>query len=370
MVEISLRREEWLGPLQSITSIVEKRHARPILSHILLQGQRNQLMFVGSDAEMELHSVISVEQNYDDLCITIPGKKFLDICRSVAENSVIKLTENAGRVNLQCVHSRFTMPSFPPAEFPLMMEQKMEIELKLLQEDLAALIDKTSFAIPQQDVRRYLNGLLFEVKDGKLMALATDGHRLAMHKVDCVASDSIFAQVIIPKKAIFALTKLFGATDREVTLGFNSNYVRVESEEGFLISKLISGKFPNYGRIVPPRGELSVVINCGELRQALARVNILSSELFRSVHFSIRKNMLTLDANNPEQEEAVEELMVDYQGPEVAMVFNISYFIDILNTIEISQGVRIFFNEAGGNVVLEEEDCSADCFYVLMPIRQ
>lgn len=370
MIEISLQREKLLGPLQMVVNVVEKRQTLPILSHILIRGQNDSLIFIGSDVEMEVHSMVKLDHsNYNGIEFTIPGKKFLDICRSVAENSTIKITVNDGKANVLCGYSRFVMPSFPPREFPLASMQNREMEVAVSSIDLAKLINKTSFAIPQQDVRKYLNGLLFEVKDSTLMALATDGHRLAMHKVSCATTKDSFAQVIIPKKAIFALNKILTPTSQNITLGFNENFINIIGDNCILISKLISGKFPNYSKIIPPKGDLELTINCVEIKQALIRVNILSSELFRSVQFTIDQGILTLGANNPEQEEAVEEIMVDYQKPEVTMTFNISYFLDILNTIEDDHKVKIFFNDGGGSVVIEEASNDPDCFYVLMPIR-
>ena len=371
MLEISLQREKLLEPLQMIVNVVEKRQALLILSHILIKCQNDLLTFIGSDGEMEVHSMMTLDHgDYHGVEFTIPGKKFSDICRSVAENSIIKIIVDDGKVTVLCGHSRFVMPSFPPAEFPLASTQNGEIEVTVPSIDLAKLINKTSFAIPQQDVRKYLNGLLFEVKDSKLMALATDGHRLAMHKVSCTTTKNSFAQVIIPKKAISALNKILTPTSQNITLGFSENFVNVIGDNCTLIAKLISGKFPNYNKIIPSKGDLELKINCADIKQALIRVNILSSDLFRSVQFTIGKGRLILGTNNPEQEEAVEEIMVDYQKPAITMTFNIGYLLDILSTIDDHHAVKIFFNDGGSSVVVEEEtDNGPDCFYVLMPIR-
>ena len=371
MIELTLQREKLLEPLQMVVNIVEKRQTNPVLSHVLMRGQNGLLTFIGSDTEMEIHSMVELgHSSYNGIEFTMPGKKFLDICRSVAENSTIRITINDGKATVLCGHSRFVMPSFPPKEFPLASMQNREVEVTVPSTDLAKLINKTSFAIPQQDVRKYLNGLLFEVKDSKLMALATDGHRLAVHKVSCDTTKNSFAQVIIPKKAIFVLNKILSSTPQNITLGFNENFINIIGDNCVLISKLISGKFPNYSRIIPSKGSLELAINCAYIKQALIRVNILSSELFRSVQFTIGKGVLILDANNPEQEEAVEEIMVDYQKPEISMTFNIGYFLDILSTIDDDNKVKIFFNDRGNSVIVEEADSDPDCFFVLMPIRQ
>ncbi len=369
MVKIAMKQAEWLAPLQPVASVIEKRQTRPILSHVLLQVKNDTLTLIGTDTDVELHSIVKLPDNScDGLNITVPGKKFLDICKSLPEDNIIELVENSGKVHLSCGRSRFIMPSFSGKEFPLASSQKVVMSFSIDQKSLAELIKKTSFAIPQQDIRQYLNGLLFEVKDGAVRTLATDGHRLAVDRIKLAKADSSFAQVIIPRKAIIELSKLLN-TEGHVSLGFNDNVVQISGDNFLLISKLINGKFPNYNKIIPKKGDFNIEINCSYLKQALMRVGILSNELFRSVHFGLRQNTLTLDANNPEQEEAFEELSVEYEGEELNIVFNVGYFVDILNAID-SENVKISFKNNDSGVVIEESGSSSDCLYVLMPIRQ
>jgi DNA polymerase-3 subunit beta len=370
MIKLSIERESLLKPLQLVAGVVERRQTLPILSHILLIINDNSLTFVGTDLEVELCGLVHLKSTIKKPTeITLPGKKFLDICKALPENSLIDLTEEKGRIILASGKSRFVLSSLPAKDFPRSPTQEKVLEFAIPQDSLRKLIEKTSFAIPQQDVRQYLNGLLFEVKDGSIQALATDGHRLAMSSMTSPVIDSSFAQVIIPRKGVFELLRLLDDSDEEVLISFNSNFVRVKGKDFVLTSKLISGKFPNYNKIIPKRGEKRLEINCTEFKQALTRVGILSNELFRSARFQLRQNTLTLTTNNPEQEEAAEELSVDYKGEKLDTIFNIGYFVDILNTVETDK-ISISFKDGESGVVIEEVGGTTSCLYVIMPIRQ
>jgi len=370
MMQFSVKKEDLLKPLQLVTGVVERRQTKPILSHILLTTKDSMLTCIGTDGEVELHGLVHLEQGTKHpMQITLPGKKFLDICRSLPENSIIELVANGARTTVTCGRSRFTMASLPTQEFPRSLEQTPVMHLEIKQGDLRKLIEKTSFAIPQQDVRQYLNGLLFEVKDGSIQTLATDGHRLAVYSTPSPIIDSSFAQVIIPRKGVFELLRLLENSEEEIAISFNNTSVRIKGKNFVFISKLISGKFPNYNKIIPKRGDKKIEINRNELKDAITRVGILSNEMFRSVSFKLRQNAVVLSTNNPEQEEAIEELSIDYKGENLDVIFNIGYFVDILNIIETDK-VNIFFKKADSGVVIEEFNSKPNCLFVLMPIRQ
>lgn len=369
-MKFSVSRETLLKPLQLVAGVVERRQTKPILSNILLTTQGNTLTLIGTDLEVELHGLMKIDHEVKTPAqITLPGKKFLDICRALPENGIIELSETKGRITVSCGRSRFVMTSLPAEDFPCTSDQNVLLHFEIKQNLLRELIEKTAFSIPQQDVRQYLNGLLFEIKDGAIQTLATDGHRLAVRSVASPIIDNSFAQVIIPRKGVLELLRLLGDSEEEVSVSFNNNFVKVKSEDFVLISKLISGKFPNYNKIIPQRGNKKIEINRNELKQALIRANVLSNELFRSVHFGLRKNTLVLTTNNPEQEEAVEELAIDYTGENIDITFNIGYFIDVLNIIE-TETVDIFFKDGDSGIVITESNSNQNCLYVLMPIRQ
>lgn len=369
-MKLTIQREALLKPLQLATGVVVKRQTAPILSHILLLIRDDELAFVGTDFEVELLGLVKLNTQVKKIKeLTLPGKKFLDICRALPENSILEITEDSGRVNITAGRSKFTLATLSAKDFPRTPEHEGIMEFTLPQNTLRSLIEKTSFAIPQQDVRQYLNGLLFEVKDGSIQALATDGHRLALSNVESPIVNNAFAQVIIPRKGVLELLRLLENTEEEVTISLNENFIRVKGSDFALTSKLISGKFPNYNKIIPKRGDKRVEISRDELKQALIRVGILSNEIFRSVRFQLRSGNLKLIANNPEQEEAVEELAVNYQGDSLDTVFNISYFLDALNAID-AENICISLQNSESGAIVEAVGAQHNCFYVLMPIRQ
>ena len=368
MLKFTIQREVLLQPLQLVAGVSERRQIKPILSHVLLIMRDKTLILLGADDEVELCGLAALEQAVTPTEITLPGKKFLDICRTLPENSVLTLTADNNRVVISSGRSRFVLSSLPAQEFPRSPAQEKVVEFAITQHDLRQLIEKTSFSIPQQDVRQYLNGLLFEIKDGLIQALATDGHRLAMKSIISSVADNAFAQVIIPRKGIAELLRLLEHSDEEVLVSFNDNCVRVKNQNFALTSKLISGKFPNYNRIIPKKGQRKIEIACSELKQALTRVGILSNEYFRSARFQLRSNTLILATHNPEQEEATEELAIDYQAEDLDTVFNIGYFVDILNSIDTPK-IRITFTDDNNSAVIEEVGENRGSLYVLMPIR-
>ena len=369
MIKLTINRETILKPVQLVAGVVGRQPTIPILSHILLIAHDTALSFIGADSEVELCALTDLEKPLaKPIKLTLPGKKFLDICRSLPENSMIGITEHNNQVIVSSGKSRFVLATLPAKNFPISPEQTDAIEFKINQEVLRNLIEKTSFSIPQQDVRQYLNGLLLELKNNIIQSLATDAHRLALNKITSKSLQNAIAQVIVPKKGVFELLRLLNKSDEEVSISVNANFVRITGSDFVLTSKLISGKFPNYSKIIPKKGNKKIVINRDELKQALTRVGILSNELFRSVRLQLRSNLLTLTSNNPDQEEATEELTIDYKDENLDTIFNIGYLIDILNTIAAEQ-VVLSFKDNDSGIVIEGVDSDKSCFYAVMPIR-
>jgi len=370
MLKISIKREFLLKTLQLVAGVAEKRQTLPILSHILITIENNKMTMVGTDTEVELSGLLYMENSTNGFAqITLPGKKFLDVCRALPDNSIIELMIDKNRVNVISGRSRFVFNSLPAQDFPCTPNQEKILEFQITQKALRQLIQKTSFAIPQQDVRQYLNGLLVEVKDGMINTLATDGHRLAMDSIALSITDNSFAQVIIPRKGVLELLRLLEDSNDEVLVSLNSNFICIKSNDFILTSKLINGKFPNYNKIIPKRGDKNIEVNCQELKQALTRVGILSNELFRSVRFDLNPGSLVLTTNNPTQEEASEELSIAYQDEKLSSVFNIGYFVDVLNAVG-TEKIIISFKNSDSGVIIEESGGNSNCLYVLMPIRQ
>lgn len=369
-MKLTIQREALLKPLQFATGVVERRQTLPILSHLLLTLHEDKLTFLGTDLEVELQGTLTLETHAKSKReITLPGKKFLDICRTLPENSMLELTPEENRVIVSAGRSRFVLATLPAKEFPRTPPQEGVMEFNLPQNVLRALLEKTSFAIPQQDVRQYLNGLLIEVKDGSIQALATDGHRLALNSVTLPLVNNAFAQIMVPRKGVLELLRILENTEDVIKVSLNSNYMRVQSDDFALTTKLISGKIPNYSRVIPKKGDKRIEIDRSELKQTLVRVGILSNEIFRSVKFQLRDGILRLIANNPEHEEATEELNIDYSGDNLDTMYNISYLLDIINTTS-SDKIRISLKSSETGAIIEEVGTGSNCLYVLMPIRQ
>ena len=369
-MKIAINRDLLLKPLQMVAGVVERRQTFPILAHVLVVIQKTQMMLIGTDTEVELCGMMQLEGNtIENSQFTVPGRKFVDICRALPEGSVLEIAEENGRVTVSSGRSRFVLSCLQAKDFPRTTDQAMIMEFNIPQGALRNLIEKTSFAIPQQDVRQYLNGLLVEVKEGKIRALATDGHRLALNVVDAQIANDSFAQIIVPRKGVSELSRLLNDSDNSVNVVLNNSFIRIIGDDFIFTSKLISGKFPNYSKVIPKQCDKQIVINKNALKQALTRVGILSNELFRSARFQLDNNVLRLTTNNPDQEEAVEELVIDYLGDKFETIFNINYFLDVINCIS-TENVSVSLKDDTGSAVVEEYGSDSNNLYILMPIRQ
>ena len=232
---------------------------------------------------------------------------------------------------------------------------------------LKRLIDKTQFAMAQQDVRYYLNGLLLEVAGGKIRSVATDGHRLATYEADCQVDDQVDVQVIIPRKAVLELGRLLSDNEAGVEIDISSNHIRINMTDAIFTSKLIDGKFPDYNRVIPVDSDKIILADKEELRSALQRTSILSNEKYRGIRFQFMPGNLGLLAHNPEQEEAQDEMPIDYEGGELVIGFNVGYLLEVLNVIE-SENVKLHLSDSNSSCLIQDE-LSSSSRYVIMPMR-
>src|ERR1700683_4246510 len=290
-MKLTASREDILGPLQSVIGVVERRQTMPVLAHGLLSARDNRLSVTGTDLEVELVATnpVSVQQAGD---ITVPGRKLLDIFRSLPEKTSITLATDGERVSLRAGRSRFTLTSLPAAEFPLVEEINAQQTLNVAQGEFRRLIDKTHFSMAQQDVRYYLNGLLLETDGKVLRAVATDGHRLALCEMALVEKAKTNQQVIVPRKGVLELQRILG-TEGNIELAVGTNHVRAQIGDIRFTSKLIDGRFPEYGRVIPASPPRTVEADREVLRQALQRTAILSNEKYRGIRLTARPGRLT-----------------------------------------------------------------------------
>lgn len=366
-MHFTISRESFLKPLQLVSGVVERRQTLPVLSNVLLVLEGNELSLTGTDLEVELIGRVRVEDSKQSGAITVPARKLLDICKSLSDDAIIELsmTDN-NKLNVKSGRSRFTLTTLPATEYPSVEEEPDTFSVTLSQSRLKELLDSTSFAMAQQDVRYYLNGMLFEVGNDYLRVVATDGHRLAMETMTMADGASDQQQLIVPRKGIIELGRLLG-DDGDITLTFGQNHIRAKVTEYTFTSKLVDGKFPDYNRVLPKGGNKVLIGNAQELKQAFTRASILSNEKYRGVRVILSSGELKILANNPEQEEAEEVIGVDYEGDSLEIGFNVSYLIDVLSTLP-SPRAKITLSDPNSSALIEAESGS-DAVYVVMPMR-
>ncbi|WP_221793266.1 DNA polymerase III subunit beta [Oceanobacter mangrovi] len=361
-----ISREALLRPLQLVAGVVEKRQTLPVLSNVLLEVRGQQLSLTGTDLEVELIGRVTLDEVGVEGEVTVPGKKLMDICRSLQDGSQIEIALEDQRVNVRSGRSRFTLSSLPATEFPNIESVGEEQQFAMPQQVLRRVIDRTSFAMAQQDVRYYLNGMLFEVGADSLRTVSTDGHRLATCCVD-ISGPQDGSQIIVPRKGVLELAKLLTEGENSVTLSISNNHLRAQTENFTFTSKLVDGKFPDYTRVIPKNGSNVLLAERQELRQVFQRTAILSNEKYRGVRLVLGPDLLKVFANNPEQEEAEESLAVSYDGSGLEMGFNVSYLQDVMSVLNTEQ-VKMTLSDANSSALLEEPE-GGDSLYVVMPMR-
>jgi DNA polymerase-3 subunit beta len=365
-MKLRVSREALLKPLQQVAGVVERRQTLPVLSNVLLQVEGNQLSLTGTDLEVEMVGrVVLLEGEAGE--ITVPARKLMDICRELPDKAEIELVLSGQRLTVKAGRFRSTLSTLPAADFPAVEKSLAEMTTQIESKSLKRLLDRTAFAMAQQDVRYFLNGMLIELGGDYVKTVATDGHRLAMStlKLPNLRADS--RQVIVPRKGVLELQRLLHELDGEVSIAIGSNYLLAESADFTLTTKLVDGKFPDYDRVIPKNGDKYIVADKLELRQALNRTAILSNEKFRGIRVNLSSGILQLSANNPEQEEAEESVTVDYEGDDLEVGFNVGYVLDVLGVID-SDSVKITLHDANSSALLEDPS-GEDSIYVVMPMK-
>jgi DNA polymerase-3 subunit beta len=365
-MKFTIERSHLIKPLQQVSGALGGRPALPILGNLLLKVEDNMLLMTATDLEVELISRVTLEGDFEAGSITVPSRKFLDICRGLPDSSVITVILDGDRVQVRSGRSRFSLATLPAADFPNIEDWNSEVEVSVTQAELRGLIEKTQFSMANQDVRYYLNGMLFEIEGSILRSVATDGHRMAVSQVQ-LGADFAQKQIIVPRKGVQELVKLLDAPEQPVTLQIGNSNVRAEVNNYVFTSKLVDGRFPDYRRVMPQNTTKTLEAGCDELRSAFSRAAILSNEKFRGVRVNLVDSEMRITANNPEQEEAEEVLDVTFDGDALEIGFNVSYVLDVLNTLRCEQ-VRISMSDANASALIENaQDNSA--MYVVMPIR-
>ncbi len=366
-MKLRIAREELLAPLQKVIGAVERRQTLPALGNVLLVAQgADALSITATDLELELVATTEakIEQPGES---TLPARKLLDICRTLAEGAEITIDCGDGKATIRAARSRFTLATLPAAEFPALDEIQGGFSFELPARALKHAFEQTAFSMAQQDVRYYLNGLLIELQADTLRTVATDGHRLAVCELKEVSGSPEATQVIVPRKGVQELMRLLGDGEGTVGVQLSSNHVRVMLPGLRFTSKLIDGRFPDYQRVMPQGGDKFLKADREGLRHALQRASILSNEKYKGIRMVMGDEELKIQTHNPDQEEAEEEFAVEYEGEPLEIGFNVTYLLDILNTIEGEQ-VQLTLRDSNSSCLVEDP-ADAQSHFVVMPMR-
>jgi len=366
-MQFTINRDSLLGPLQLVCGTVERRQTLPVLSNVLLVLEGTSLSLTATDLEVELIARIELPNTHEDGEITVPARKFLDICKSLPSEDVDFILENQ-KVSIKCGANKFSLVTLPASEFPIVEDTVGTNEFNIQQSLLKSMMEQTAFAMAQQDVRYYLNGMLFEITDKKLKAVATDGHRLAICDLDTDLESNAKVEAIIPRKGIQELMRLLDNSENESSVTLGTNHLRVAiTPELTFTSKLIDGRFPEYDRVLPKDGDKTLIAEREALRDAFSRASILCNEKYRGVKMKLTENLLTIHANNPEQEEAEIDLGIELDGGDLEIGFNVSYLLDVLNTMKCEK-VKWTLGDSNASALIEDAN-DGKALYVVMPMR-
>jgi len=365
---IKIKREALLDPLQAVTGIIERRHTLPILSNVLLSRTDTHVEFVATDIEIEITAGTTVESPGEAKTITVGARKLLDILRALPEGSEVSLALQDKRLQVKSGKSRFNLQTLPAEDFPRLAAAggagtKFSVPQKLLR----SLLGLVQYAMAQQDIRYYLNGLLMVIEDGQLRLVATDGHRLAFASREVGGKELGRQEVILPRKTIIELSKLLDDSDDPVVIELSASQAKFSFGKVLLISKLVDGKFPDYARVIPQGQQKKLKLDRAALLAALQRAAILTSDKFRGVRWVLGDGSLKINCSNTEQEEAQEELDVSYKGETIDIGFNVGYLLDVLNNLDVAE-IECGLGDANSSALFTIPGRD-DFKYVVMPMR-
>lgn len=365
-MKIKISRESLLPVLQAANNVVERRQTLPILSNLLFQIEGSKILVTATDMEVELVCELAHEGT-EEGAIALPARKLLDICRALPNGAELTIETNGGKARISSSRSRFSLAAMKGEEFPSIGSFSASTEFEAPTATLIDLLESTHFAMAHQDVRYYLNGLLLEIDNNRIRAVATDGHRLALTERSIEFETDGMRQCIVPRKGVLELVRLLNVAEDNVRVTLGENHLRVACGHQALTTKLVDGRFPDYERVIPRESENCVLAEREVLRAGLSRASILSNEKFRGIRLILRKNLLTAVAHNPEQEEAEEELEVEYAGDSMEVGFNVSYLLDVLGVMR-SERVRLDLIDANSSCLIRAPEDNGSR-YVVMPMR-
>ena len=367
MIVLKAAQEKILGALQTVAGIVERRHTMPILANVLIRKTGPQIEFTTSDLEIQVRTSAELGGDAGSMALTVGAKKLIDVLRSMPSDQIVTLSANQNKVTLQGGKSRFTLQTLPSDDFPLVQEAAdFGPSFSVPQQVLKGLLDQVHFAMAVHDIRYYLNGILFVAEGKNLTLVATDGHRLALAQVT-LASEIPKQEVILPRKTVLELQRLLEAKDTPIEMRFAGNQARFAFSGMEFVTKLVEGKFPDYNRVIPKNHKNAITLGRAPFLASLQRAAILTSEKFKGVRVNFEPGTLRIASSNAEQEEAKEELEIDYSGEPIEIGFNVTYLIDALGNMG-QEMVKLELQDTNSSVLITVPE-QAGFKYVVMPMR-
>lgn len=351
------------------SSVVERRQTLPILSQVLLRYAAGQLTITGTNLEVEWIGRVTEGISGDTMAVALPARKLLDIVKALPEAIPIRITLEEQKALLVSGRSRFTLLTLPAEEFPDFETTPGKVEFSIASQQLKWLLQRVHFSMAEDDARFYLNGTLLEAHQSRLRTVTTDGHRLSLAELDCHLPFEVPTQmrVILPRKPALELLRLLPDHDHPLSITLGANYLRVDDTTFTFTSKLVDARYPDYKRVIPEQLNRVVQLERDALRDVLQRVSILTNEKYQAVRLNLQAGSLSLSTNNPDQEAAEEEILLEFAGEPLQVAYNSTYLLEILGSLNAGT-IRLSFAEANDSLLIEQPD-NPGCLYVVMPMR-
>lgn len=361
-----INREQLLLPLQQIVSVIEKRQTMPILSNVLLTVNENKLKLTGTDLEIQLIATINLDSNEIGE-ITVPARKFLDIVRLLPNESEIKIEQADEKIKISSDRSRFSLSTLSADSYPEFTESELDNQFLINAGKMKKALDKTVFCMANQDVRYYLNGLMLNISNSKLKLVASDGHRLSIYEDNIGQATGYEARIILPRKGVIELVRLLDDDEAELNIQFSNSNIRIYFKDIVFSAKLVDAKYPDFSKVFDQPFFNQIHIQKHLLKDALTRVAILANEKFKGITFDISEGLLKLSSHNPEHDEAIEELIIEYQGESLSIAFNSQYLLDAVSNLDSELAVLTIASNASSCFVEEPEQQLYK--FIVMPMR-
>ena len=361
-----INREAILTPLQQIVSVIEKRQTMPILSNVLIVIDDDQLILTGTDLEIQIIAKINITSATPG-SITVPARKFLDICRLLPNGAEIKFEQLDDKVKILSNRSRFSLSCLPADNYPEFSESELENQFFINAGKFKKALDKTVFCMANQDVRYYLNGLLLNISNSKIKLVASDGHRLSIYEDTLDEGTGYEARIILPRKGVLELGRLLDDPDVELKVEFSNNNIRIFIKNLIFSAKLVDSKYPDFGKVFQQEFFNPIHIQKQILKDALTRVAILSNEKFKGITLDITPDSLRISTHNPEHDEAEEELVIEYEGEPLSIAFNAQYLQDAVSNLDSEIAVLTIASNASSCFIDEPNVCVYK--FIVMPMR-